>query len=291
MSEIDEARDRARLVDLGVVIADPLKFKSKLRIGEDAYAVLRATKGLRDLWDAGGVAAAGAGVAAGPIVAGAFFPGGLLAAIGIGTAATPIGWVVAAAAVSGGAYYGVSRLARRHHGRFVTTIPRFINTPLNSLGMDLLDLIGALAMRVAAIDGAVAPQEREAICRHFVDEWGYDPAYVAAALDILEATADDIRVKAVAQTLAQFLAANPDCNAQAMQDELMVFLRQVMEADGYLDEREGHAIDAITKVFREERKVTLAKVGQGVADVAGKAKARARKLAKRTGHLGSGPSE
>lgn len=167
--EIDEARARARLVDLDVVVADPLKFKSKLRIGEDAYVVLRAAKGVRDLWDAGGVAAGGAAVAGAPIVANAFFGGGLLAALGIGAAVTPIGWVVAAAAVSGGAYYGVSRLARRHHGKFVDTIPRFINTPLNSLGMDLLDLVGALALRVAAIDGTVAPQERDAICRHFVE--------------------------------------------------------------------------------------------------------------------------
>jgi hypothetical protein len=281
---------RARLADLDVVIADPLKFKRKLRIGEDAYVLLRAANGLRELWDVGGVASTGAAVAASPVVASTFFSGGLLSALGIGAAATPIGWVVAAAALSGGAYYGVSRLARRHQGKFVETIPRFINTPLDSLGMDLLDLIGALALRVAAIDGAVAQKEREAIWRHFVDDWGYHPAYVAAALDILEATANDIRVKAVAHTLAQFQAANPDCNAEAMQDELMVFLRQVMEEDGYLDEREDLAINAIAQVFRKERALTLAKVGQGVAGVGGTAKAAVSELAKRMGRPRSGPS-
>ena len=284
----DDARDRARLLDLDVVVADPLKFKRKLHIGEDAYVLLRVTRDARELWDAGGVAGAGAAVAGSPFVAGAFFSHGLLAALGIGAAATPIGWVVAAAAVSGGAYYGVSRLARRHHGKFVDTIPRFINTPLDALGMDLLDMIAALALRVAAIDGAVAPQERAAIQRHFVEDWGYNPAYVAAALNILEDTADDVRVKALAQTLAQFQAANPDCNAQVMQDELMVFLRQVMEADGYLDEREDLAIDAIAEVFRKERALTLKKVGQGLAHAGGAAKAKVSGLAKRVGRRRSG---
>lgn len=286
-----EARDRTRLVDLDVVIADPLKFKRKLRIGEDAYVALRATNGMREFWDFCGAAGAGVTVASSPVVASTFFSGGLLSALGIGAAATPIGWVVAAAAVSGGAYYGVSRLARRHYGKFVDTIPRFINTPLDSLGMALLDLIAALALRVAAIDGAVAAQEREAICRHFVDEWGYDPAYVAAAMDILEATADDFRIKAVAQSLAQFQVANPDCNAQAMQDEVIVFLRQIAEADGYIDEREELAIDAVGEVFRKERALTLAKVGQGMADAGGTAKAAVSKIAKRVTRLRNGPLE
>lgn len=283
VTDVADAKDQARLAALDCVVADPLKFKRKLRIGEDAYALLRATKGARDLWDVGGVATTGATMAASPIVASTFFSGGLLSAFGIGVAATPIGWVLAAAAVSGGAYYGVSRLARRHHGKFVDTIPRFINTAIDSLGMQLLDLIGALALRVASIDGDVAPQERETICRHFIDDWGYAPDYVAAAVDILEATADDIRVKAVAQTLAQFQAANPDCNAEAMQDELLAFLREVMEADGYLDEREELAIDAVAEVFRKERAVTLAKIGRGVARVGGTAGAAVNDLARRIG--------
>jgi uncharacterized tellurite resistance protein B-like protein len=263
VEDANDAKNQARLAELDCVIADPLKFKRKLRIGEDAYAVLRATKGARDIWDAGGVAATGAGLAASQAVAGTFFSGGLLGALGIGVA-TPIGWVLAAAALSGGVYYGVGRLARRQHSRFVDTIPRFINTAIDTLGMELLDLIGALALRVASIDGYVAPEEREVIYRHFADDWGYDPAYVVAAIDILEATAEGIRVKAVAQALAQFQAASPDCNAEAMQDELLAFLREIMEADGRLDERQELAIDAIAETFRKERAVTLTKIGQAV---------------------------
>lgn len=65
----------------------------------------------------------------------------------------------------------------------------------------------------------------------------------------------------------------------------------MIEADGYVDEREDLAIDAIAEVFRKERAVTLAKVGQGVADVGGTAKTAVSQLAKRMGRLRSGPSE
>lgn len=112
--------------DLDCVISDPLKFKRKLRIGEDAYATLRLKKGVQSLWDVSGVAMTGATVAASKVVAGTLFASsaGLFSAIGIGAAAaTPVGWVIAAAVATGGAYYGVTRLVRNPTGNMVDTTP------------------------------------------------------------------------------------------------------------------------------------------------------------------------
>ena|GEM_PF-685439 len=285
----DSTRDDPALSlldDVECVVTDPLKFKLKLRIGEDAYAVLRAKNGLQSLWDVGGVAATGASIAASQVVVSTFFAstGGMLSAIGIGAvAATPIGWVLAAAAATGGAYYGVTRLVRQRSGSLVDTIPRFINTPIDLLGMQLFDLVAALVLRVAKIDGAIAPVERAAIERHFVEEWGYNGAYVARALDVLSETADETRVKAVAKSLAEFHAASPDCNGEAMQAELLAFLREVIEADGVLDEREDHAIDAIAATFRSERAISLAKVGKSLADFGGKTGTAMADLGGKTG--------
>jgi hypothetical protein len=260
--------------DLDCVISDPLKFKRKLRIGEDAYATLRLKQGVQSLWDVSGVAMTGATLAASKIVAGTLFASsaGLFSAIGIGAAAaTPVGWVVAAAVATGGAYYGVTRLVRTRIGDMVDTIPRFINTPIDLLGMQLLDLIGALAVRVASIDGTIASTERSVIERHFVDEWGYDPEYTARALDVLIASADENRVKSIAKALADFQTASPDCNAEAMQSELLTFLREVVQADGVLDEREELAVDAIVAVFKRENAITLSKVGKSLSDLGGQA--------------------
>ena len=255
--------------DLDCVIADPLRFKRKLRIGEDVYAALRLKKEVQGLWDVGGVAMTGASIAGSKIVAGTLFAStaGWFSAIGIGAAATPIGWVVAAAVATGGAYYGVTRLVRSRTDGMVDTIPRFINTPIDLLGMQLFDLIGGLAVRVAAIDGSVAPSERAAIERHFVDEWGYDSRYAGRAVDVLISGADDTRVKTIAKALAAFQNANPDCNGEAMRTELLAFLREVVEADGVLDEREELAIDAIAAVFKTQKSLTLHKVGKSLSSL------------------------
>ena len=157
--------------------------------------------------------------------------------------------------------------------------------------MQLLDLLGALALRVARIDGAVAAEERATIQRHFTEEWGYSRDYVVAALDVLEATSDQTRVKAVATALSQFQAASPDCNAEAMQSELLIFLREVMEADGVLDEREELAIDAIADVFQKERALTLAKVGRTFSGLGEKTGSAVSGLRKRFGGQATGEAD
>lgn len=250
------------------VVADPLRFKQQLRIGEDAFKLLRAKKQLYTLYETAGAAGTGAAIAGSSAVAGTFFaPTGLTAMLGLATAATPVGWIVAAAVVAGGGYYGASRWFSDKTGAFVDTIPKYINTPIDVLGAALIDLLGSLALRVAAIDGRIDPTERECILEHFVQDWGFDPTYAARALDALAPHADATRVKALAHDLAQFEAANPDCNAPAMQAELMRFLRELVAADGVLDEREELALEAIERVLDYQNRLTLSKAGEGLADI------------------------
>lgn len=251
------------------VVADPLRFKQKLRIGEEAYALLRAKNRLTDLWDTAGAAGTGAAIASSATVATTFFaPTGLAAMLGLATAATPVGWVAAAAVVAGGGYYGVSRWFSGKGGAFTDTIPKYITTPIDLLGVALMDLLGSLALRVAAIDGRIDPREMECISDHFIHDWGYDPAYVVRSLGALVRRTDETRVKVLASEIAAFASGNPDCNAAAMQGELMAFLRDLIAADGVLDEREELAVEAIERTFAEADRLTFAKAADGVADVA-----------------------
>ena len=229
------------------VVADGLRFKRKLAIGEDAYTSLKVGRALATVWDVGGVAATGAGFAASTTVAGTFFASsGILATLGLGaTAVTPIGWVVAAAAVSGGAYYGVTRAIGRYARSRVEVIPRFINSPIDQLGAALLDMMAALSLKVAAIDGEVNPSERKTMCDYFVAEWGFDANYVVRALALVEEEAMNQPLKLMALAIGKFVKDHPDCNAQAFHDELIVLLREIADADGKMDEREELAIDAI----------------------------------------------
>lgn len=147
-------------------------------------------------------------------------------------------------------------------------MPKYINTPIDVLGAALMELLGSLALRIAAIDGRIDSSELACISEHFVHDWGFDPTYVARAIDAMIPRADGTRVKAIALDLAAFQAANPDCNGPAMQAELLKFLRELVMADGVLDEREELALEAVERMFAEENRLTLAKAGEGLLDTA-----------------------
>ena len=269
------------------VVADPLRFKQRLRIGDDAYAILRAKKRIVDVWDTAGAAATGAGVASSSFVAGTFFaPTGLMASLGLaGAAVTPIGWVVAAGVIAGGGYYGLARLMNSGTSSLTDTIPKFINTPIDILGAGLLDLYAALAVRVSAVDGDINQRELDAVLDHLAGDWGYDRAFAEQTLTVLVSNADHIRIKPVAIELAQFLEANPDCSAEIMLGEVLEFLRELVVADGAVDEREEFAIDAIETTFRDARRLTSEKAGRALKEWSSEASAKLAEAGRGAGTL------
>ena len=236
------------LDDVEQVVADPLRFKARLAIGENAYTSLRAVNKMRELWDVLGAAGTGAAVAKSSLVAGTFFaPSGLLGMLGIGTAATPIGWVAFAAIASGGACYGMYRLLGQSKGTRVIEIPRYLNTPLDALGLALFDLLAPMAIRLAAVDGGVSTAERARLIRHLVDDWGLDPDFVAQALELVEPDAVTGSLEAMAQEAATFLHANPDCNHAEIAKEYVEFLRELLESDGAITPEEQSALDLLAE--------------------------------------------
>ncbi len=146
------------------MVADPLRFKARLEIGENAYTSLTLKNRALEVWDVAGVAFTGATVAKSAVVASTFFStsGGFFGLFGVAAAATPVGWVVAASVATGGAYYGVIRLMKGT-GDKVEVIPKFVNTPLDTLAVGFFDLMAPLALKVAAADGDVADEEVEVI--------------------------------------------------------------------------------------------------------------------------------
>jgi uncharacterized tellurite resistance protein B-like protein len=256
------------------VVEDELRFKARLGIGEDVYTSTRVKKAVFEAWDVAGVAATGAQVASSALVAQKFFAApSLLASVGIGTATavTPIGWVIAASVLSGGAWLGITRYLKDDSGR-TTVIPDFINTPLDVLGLGLFDLMAPLAMKVAAVDGHVHESELDTIKHYFVRRWGYSEQFVDRGLDFVSQKLGDYHIKTTAATLGAFARDNPDCKANAMLADIKSFLRDVMEADGQIDEREEMAIDRVEKVFAEEVRFsisrTVAPAGKAAAQMA-----------------------
>lgn len=240
------------------VVAEPLRFKARLAIGENAYASLRMINRTREVWDVLGAAGAGA----------ALVKSGVL---GIGAATTPIGWVALAALASGGACYGLYRWLGDTKGSRVIEIPKFLNTPLDTLGLALFDLIAPLALRLAAVDGAIEPAERQALVQHLVGDWGLDDGFVAQAIARIEPGVMQGSVEEMAAELSAFLHANPDCNHKAIANDLGEFLRRLLEAGGPLSAAEEAALAASLALLMQVPDGPLTKAWATARSGAGKA--------------------
>ncbi len=245
------------------VVGDEMRFKAKLAIGENAYAELRNANAVRKYWDLFGAVGGGAAIAKSSIVASTFFvPHGVLGLIGLGTAVTPVGWVIAAAAVSGGAWFGIMHALGGATGSRVTVIPKCINTPLDIIGTKLFDLMMPLALKVAHADGHISDQERQCIRNYFVNEWGYDQIFVEAGIALIEPRLDQFKITGVADELIAYKKSNPDCNYVVMSKDLVDFLREVMESDGLVDEREDLVLKRVEGIFAEAARKSF---GEGFA--------------------------
>jgi len=250
--------------DIETIVSEPLNFKAKLAIGEAAYTSLKLKNAVVQAWDVAGVATTAAVVTKSSVVATTFFaPTGFLAALGIGTAVTPIGWVIAAGVVTGGAWMGVTRYLKKASESRVTVIPNFINTPLDVLALGLFDLIAPLALKVAEVEGQIRDPERQLINDYFVKEWGYDSKFVAEGIEFTESRLAAFSVKELARSLAQFTRENPDCNFKTMSQEILDFLRNIVEAGGKIEGREAETIEGIEASFRSADKLSLKKKVKG----------------------------
>lgn len=236
--------------EVKLVVADTLKFKVKLGIGEDAYTSLKVARGLQTIWDLKNAATIGAAAASSPLVVSTFFSGGggLLSTLGFGAAAaTPVAWILAAAVASGGAYYGVMRLASGYASSRVASVPKFINTPIDLLGATLFDLIGGLALKVAAFSNGIDQTERKALLDYFSDEWGLSKDYMAKAIPIIENEIAGKSLKEMTRLLAEFQIDNSDCNPSFMKRDIINLLGEIVQADGEIDEREELAIETVER--------------------------------------------
>lgn len=244
--------DRFSELGIDAPLSHPVYFKKALHIGEDAYRSLAIKRRSLKLLGPLGAAGAGAAVASSELVATIFFPGRgpvstILGWFGFATASTPIPWVIATAALSGIAWAGIKRKLDDASAKRVDQVPKFINTPLDLLAVSIFDLICPLAVKLAAVDGEIHDRERAEIIRYFVGTWGYNEEFVKVAVDTVSEckyTFDDL-----VRSLVEFTRSNPDCNAQAISQNVLVFLNEVAEASNGIGESERDALLEAERAF------------------------------------------
>lgn len=280
------------------VVAQPLVFKHKLAIGDDAFASMRLKKHLGQMWDVLGAAGTAGAAAKSSVVANALFAKGGIAAL-VGGASTPLGWVIAASVVGGGAWYALTKVFRAETDKRVEVIPKFINTPMDILAIRLFELMVPMALKVAAVGGDISDNQRYLIAQHLQQEWGYDQAFVEHAATVLEQALSQVDVAQLAQQLAFYQKQNPDCNYRAMRDELFAFLRQVAARDQALNAAQESLLVEIETIFAEVESDTLlnkgleslkqvaqsvtGNAGQAASDVTSQVADQAKKVAGQAG--------
>ena len=227
------------------ILANDMRFKEKLGLGEDAYKSLKVANILERVGGVAGTASGGALIASSSLVATTFFPStGLLAALGLGAAAvTPIGWVLAAGALTGGAYYGVRSLIDAMKDKIVIQIPKYINTSLDLIAFQLLGLMLPLSIWIARSDDKdVSGEERNSISSYYAEEWGYQPAFIERAIEELVvkfgAEASTKAARELAKSLSEYCAANKDCNTERIIEFLVDHLKELVETEGNQEYRE-----------------------------------------------------
>lgn len=241
------------------ILADDWRFKESLGIGEEAYQFLKKASNLELFLGVAGVATGGAYIASSAIVAETFFPStGLLAALGLGaTAATPIGWVLAAGTLTGGAYYGYRRLIDAMRDKDTIRIPRYINTPLDMIADQLLGLMLPLSIWIAMSDDKeISDEERSSITSYYADNWGYDRVFVERAVAGLvkrfDAEASTMTAKGLAKSLSDYCAGNKDCNEKHIMKFLVDHLKDLVEVEENQEYRRRKS-----RAVREFEKVAL----------------------------------
>ena len=254
----EDWKEHLESLGLASVIVNEYAFKAQLAIGEEAFGSLRVRNILADIWEVGGAGATGATVAGSSFVATKFFAtGGILGLLGLGAAATPIGWVVAAGVLSGAAWHVVRKKVLKNSAKKFDVIPKFINTPIDVLGLALLDLTMPLALKVASIDGELHQEEQKKIKNYFIGTWGYDQKVICFATQFVEDDMKNFEVETLAETLAEFANKNRDCKYKPMTEGIMSFLRELSEADGKVHEIEKLVLDAIERIFKQHEGMSL----------------------------------
>jgi len=236
-----------------VVVANDIKFKAALGIGEQAFKSMRVRENLTTFSEALGVGTAVAGVA-NTVTIGSllgFSSGGLLGTGLFASSTVPgLNVIVAAGVISAGAYVGLSRFFAKGKESKVMVIPKFINTPLDLLATSIASFFIPLGLKIGLADGNLEPVEELKLKKYLIDEWGFAAPFVAKMTEQYKTEKQLGSYKDLLSSFGEFIDKNEDCDPEEIKASLMILLRQISEADGVLSEKEEIELKFIDNLLK-----------------------------------------
>jgi uncharacterized protein (DUF697 family) len=231
------------------IVQDPFKFKAKLKIGSDAFTVLSKAENLHDSVNILTGSATGAA-----IVGTAWLSGlGTLGTLGLslGVVTTPVGWIAAAGLGGGGVVFVLKKMLKKAKKSSVDEVPKYINTPLDILAANLVNLMLPPMIYVSGIDGEHHDKERETIINYFLEEWGISHSFIQGKYNELVLSGGHFDLQAWSESIGQ-LSESKDISYEELCEELITALEAVKDADGVHHDSEQDAIEAVRASLTRE---------------------------------------
>ncbi|MCG3171665.1 MAG: hypothetical protein CALGDGBN_03306 [Pseudomonadales bacterium] len=218
------------------VVQDADSFRAKLSIGSEAFKKLataeKAGEALLALSATGGSSAV--------LFAGWYASLGLVAKIGfgIGLVATPYGPMAIGGSLAAMALLSIRKFYKSLKKDAVVEVPKFINSPIDVLGMSICSLIYPVALKIAHADNSVDETEMAAIRKYFVEQWGISASYVDQLHNELGSKAWAYAYERLKADISQ-VEKTGDVKAETLAQEIVAIAEDVMRADGRVHESES----------------------------------------------------
>ena len=119
--------------------------------------------------------------------------------------------------------------------------------------MALVELVLPLSLKVADVGGC-GPSERAVIVRHFANEWGYDEGFITNLADTYDQELSAVNTARLVQALIHYVKESPDCDQEAVLNDFIQLLHDVVEADGIVEEKELLMMQYVTDLISVEAK-------------------------------------
>lgn len=222
-----------------IVLDNKLTFKHKLNLSQDDYKYLNNAKNLHEFAEAllAGVASAG-------VVYGGFMASlGVLGQIGLGVGliSNPIGWIAIAGIGAGSLAYGARQISKKADDKAYSKVPKYINTPLDILGENLIDLFLPICIKVALVDGEFIKKEKETIVNYLSIQWGYNKNYIENKMQVHYKIVNNFNYSDVTKIIESITKETKGLERETINNEIENIIKELINADNsHKIEKEKH---------------------------------------------------
>ena len=163
---------------------------------------------------------------------------------------SPYTWILIGAGLGVGSYYVLQKSIDKVEGNWMDRIPKCITTPIDVLGLSVVDIMCIPAVKIASCDGDYSICEKEKITDYFVKEWGINRLYIEKYQALTFACIDVVDYNYIEQTKkAKKHKDFKYVDLKQLSIELVSFLEEVAASDGKISECEANELKKISNSF------------------------------------------